>query len=655
MLWMAAYFPSWTLQYVHYQSQLQAHAERGQDDVHAVPHQNDVSKALFDPERLTVVACDSRARASGVCSGMSVVTAEALESNIVLYPYSQDMSQQASEWLCQWSYNYSARIVPLRCSVLPQQELKHGIEDCLLLEVGSMIRLFGDLATLVRAYMLHSQQLGFAMQVAFGHTPMAAQLLAINAPVNVELGLDKPQFLQHIEQATTLERQQQQLKKLSLQALPLPQTLKVSLQAMGLDFLEQVLHLPRQALGQGEMQPLLPLLAKVQGDLPDPQRFYVFQDTYQRRCELLYDVEHREGLIFPLVRMFEELAVYLRSRQMAVLALSLKFYYRECHHLPLTIDICYPFAEYQSQALMKLCRLQLERLTLYEAVVAIELQVRQSVSQQAQTEGCLGHTHQGHSNQGQTDVKALIATLQARLGQDKVQQIITHEQHLPESSWGYVSPNESYVFGSHHGRQKVAARAQLQQQLLRSQIKVSAQASALLNELKPSQQNGLRSLCLPARQCPNMPPLLQRASASLAHIGMSPYPRTVPYANAANDQWFRMRPFASDPVVVKPQDPFVSDVVDIREKLPELSCRPNWLLPQPQPIEPTKVRLLKGPERIALPWWVEVKKSISKTQSTTSQLQEVRCRDYYIAAHHDGGLCWVFKIDQGMFIQGWFG
>jgi protein ImuB len=81
---------------------------------------------------------------------------------------------------------------------------------------------------------------------------------------------------------------------------------------------------------------------------------------------------------------------------------------------------------------------------------------------------------------------------------------------------------------------------------------------------------------------------------------------------------------------------------------PEWAERPSWLLREPVPIMHTgdhldwngRLELLGGPERIEHGWW-----------------DESQTRDYFIARHEHGMLCWVYRERDGRrwFVQGVFG
>ena len=82
--------------------------------------------------------------------------------------------------------------------------------------------------------------------------------------------------------------------------------------------------------------------------------------------------------------------------------------------------------------------------------------------------------------------------------------------------------------------------------------------------------------------------------------------------------------------------------------------RPLWLFHQPQPVPGKHLTLLQGPERL----------SESNLTVSSSMLTAAPYRDYYVARHRQGALCWVFKPpettptqtgrDGGWYLHGYF-
>lgn len=66
--------------------------------------------------------------------------------------------------------------------------------------------------------------------------------------------------------------------------------------------------------------------------------------------------------------------------------------------------------------------------------------------------------------------------------------------------------------------------------------------------------------------------------------------------------------------------------------------RPTWLFDPPRRVDPSRLTLLRGPERIRTAWW-----------------RQSLARDYYLARHDSGVCCWTFVDDEGRwFLHGYF-
>lgn len=65
--------------------------------------------------------------------------------------------------------------------------------------------------------------------------------------------------------------------------------------------------------------------------------------------------------------------------------------------------------------------------------------------------------------------------------------------------------------------------------------------------------------------------------------------------------------------------------------------RPLWLFEPPLPVRRKHFELLKGPERLQSGWW-----------------EGHFSRDYFVARHESGSLCWLFSNEEGWFQHGYF-
>ncbi|WP_108946394.1 Y-family DNA polymerase [Shewanella halifaxensis] len=549
MLWLAAYYPQWAFQYLRY-----LHQQQFIDGC-----------VLFEPKSLQVLACDHRAAQAGIRCGMSINTAQSLLADLQLIEFDAHVTQQACDWLCQWSYGFSARVVQLHCGLTA----KHGkfganertkptsvnqsatkkagkfsvsefVDDCLVLEVSSMGLVFDGIDNLAKQYGQKALSLGLEVQLAIADTPLAAQLLALQAPIFTQLaqcseqevvttsfqaGAQESELKQQVQlQQRYLAYQENKLllDTVPVSALPVSAYLVEAFSNMGLHTFSMLAELPEKELGQRFGKPLLQLLAKIKGKLPQPMKYFEPANHYQQKLSLLYEVESMAGIAFPLKRMLEELASYLVQRQWALQTLRLSLVYRDRALPPLQLTISYPFAEHRSSALLNLCRMQLERVTLYQPVIELEIYVDKFTEMSQGQADLVVQQNVGKHNAGQY----LLSSLQARLGSDKVKGIRSVAAHLPEACW---------------------------------------QSTAIDNIGRAVSGHHKHTLALGA-------------------------------------------------------------------------CRPFWLLAKPEAIARTEFELLKGPERLHTHWWQ----------------QASYCRDYYIASHVDGGLCWVYQEQEGFYLHGWF-
>ncbi|QSX31596.1 DNA polymerase Y family protein [Shewanella cyperi] len=456
MLFLALYLPHWQLDFLRYRHGLEPSR----------------AMVLYDPVKARIVSRCDIARAAGIAPGQSMATAALLAPALEAFPGSAALAQQAREFLCRQAYSFSARVVP--------PGLEGLCPDSLLLEVGSMAQIFGGLPPLLLACRRRFETLGFSVSLALGPTPLSAQLLARHSPLTAYgsgsgsgSGFDTdsgcgaeggwwPQESKYLTpadaaqvppsdfaaQAKALTRA---LGSVPVEMLPLDDDSLARLAGMGIVQLQMLLALPAAELGI-RFGPGLPgLLARIRGDLPQPLEYYRLPEHYRHKQELLFEACELQGLVFVLGRMFAELALYLRQRQLALQQLTLSLHYRDPDAAPLQLELSYPFAEYQAEALLSLCRLQLERHSLSQPVVALTLAARHFVPRRQLTKS------QGLMAKEQQQ-EILLARLEARLGARSLKRLSFRDALLPESAWQAHGAGEPCKGGGLSPRQRLACR-----------------------------------------------------------------------------------------------------------------------------------------------------------------------------------------------------
>lgn len=335
----------------------------------------------------SVQQCNALARSEGVQPGMSLRTAYCLVEQVAQASYSAELEATQLRQLAVLCYQHCADI--RLCS--PQG---------LSLEIGSMLRWHGGLDTFLGALENSLEHSGHDYQLALGHTPLAARLLAENH--------------QHWR-VIDAQAEQQQLSQLTLDQLALPLEGRDirALAAMGLKDLQQLRQAPRSELGYRFGQPLIDHLAALQRPRELGSRFQL-PPYYDERLELWHEVASAEALIFPIKRLLDGLAAYLNARQLSTAELHFRLEHRDASATAVSIQL--NSASRGPESWPVLVALALERLTLPEAVLVIGLRA-EALTERGDTAGdLLG------DSRPQADAQHLLSLLQSKLGATAVQQ-----------------------------------------------------------------------------------------------------------------------------------------------------------------------------------------------------------------------------------------
>lgn len=335
----------------------------------------------------SVQQCNVLAQAEGVLPGMSLRTAYCLVDQLVQASYSAELEAAQLRHLAVLCYQHCADI--RLCTPLG-----------LSLEIGSMLRWHGGLEAILDILDRLLQSSGHHYQLALGHTPLAARLLAENH-----------RDWRRIDAAA----EQQQLSTLTIDCLALPLDRRDirALSAMGLKQLQQLRQVPRSELGYRFGQALISHLQALEQPSELGERFQL-PPYYDERLELWHEVASAEALIFPIKRLLHGLEVYLSARQLNATELCFRLEHRDAPVTKLNIQL--NSAARGPQSWPVLVALALERLTLAEPVLVIGLRVEALREQGDNSADLLG------DNQPQSDAQHLLALLNSKLGAQAIQQ-----------------------------------------------------------------------------------------------------------------------------------------------------------------------------------------------------------------------------------------
>lgn len=343
-----------------------------------------------------VLAADPVAAAAGILPGHKLSTALGLLPGLRACERDPAREARALADLACWAGRFTPTV-----SLAPPAAL--------LLEIGGCRRLFGGIEAIVAAVLDGCRVQGWSVDWAVAPTPLGARWLArAGAAASYE----------------SLAALQAALADLPCAVPDWPAEVLARLDAFGLRRLGELSAQPagglRRRIGNGPLDDLL----RARGELPDPQRAFVFPERFAAGLELPSRVEFAEGLAFAAQRLFAALAGWLQVRQMLLRAGSLQLTHDDGSTSVLPLRFGEPCAD--EGRFMRLLREHLSRLQLVAPVEALHLTADEVVARPDASAGLFDQALQGEG------AAACIERLRARLGDDAVHSLALHADHRPE-------------------------------------------------------------------------------------------------------------------------------------------------------------------------------------------------------------------------------
>lgn len=391
MLWLYLHFPQLLLDHVQ-------HAR-----------ERSLALAIVDASGQKVLQACALASGQGVQPGMRLKTALSLAPELTMVRTDTQQEARVLQDQARWLYRYAAHI-----TVLPP--------DGLLAEVGSLQKLYGGLQAVWETVEQCLNERRLTAWTGIGHTPLAARLIARTG--KGECSADRGHMLRILEQ-------------LPLQKAEFDTQACSRLQKLGLNTLGDVFALPAAELAQRLGPQILASIQKIQGSRPDPQTPWQPPHRFRQQADFAEDIEHSQGLLFPLQRILSELEEDLCWRQQETDSLNLLLRYRYTEPTRLRIRTSGP--EHRAEAFLNLIRLRFEQQPLQAPVVSLVLLVKRFIGREAAS----GQDLLGENQDMNEAWHTLISRLQARLGDDALRQLAPKADHRPEQAWAgaYVQRN----------------------------------------------------------------------------------------------------------------------------------------------------------------------------------------------------------------------
>ena len=350
-----------------------------------------------------IVAADTLAAQAGIRPGMRL--ADALALTPALRPHERQPAREQAllESLACWGGNFTPHV-----SLAPP--------DRLLLEIGGCLRLFGGLNALLTDIRRSAEAQGLSLRFGLAPTPLAAC------------------WLSHID--STTDDWRAALDALPVAVLGLNAAAHTRLKALGLDTLAALYALPGATLGHrfGKMLPLQ--LARARGEIPDPQRPFVFPQHFSEQLELPAKVDQAERLLFAARRLLLALAGWLAARMAGISTCTLELAHEDI--APTRLTLGFATLTRDGERILRVAREQLERHQLRAPVTELRLLADAAQALPGSSAALFGP-------QDASSIAPVIERLRARLGEDAVHGLAAHPDHRPECAtrrlpWPMQSP-----------------------------------------------------------------------------------------------------------------------------------------------------------------------------------------------------------------------
>ncbi|MEK9767058.1 MAG: DNA polymerase Y family protein, partial [Thalassolituus sp.] len=293
------------------------------------------SPCVLLSERQHVLLLTDSARTAGVQPGMSLASALLLCPELVIHTLDSTYHQQLLTQRALWACRYSAQVYP---------DSPQG----LWLEIGSMLKLFGGLRNYWRQIEQECLRQHWPVQIATATTPLAARWLALSDTGRPTLQAKELRPL---------------IDALKLEDLQLPHNQLLNLQRLGICTLAELRRLPLAETGRRISPDLMHQMQQLDGLRQYPMTPFQPPLTFSDSALFSHDVEHRNGLFFPLSRLLNSLSGFLHHHQLSVRWIDLSIQHRDQPQTHWQIHFARP--EYRNNELSQLCgyQLELEHLT----------------------------------------------------------------------------------------------------------------------------------------------------------------------------------------------------------------------------------------------------------------------------------------------------
>jgi protein ImuB len=343
----------------------------------------------------------------------------------------------------------------------------------LLLEVGSGLRLFGGLRSLLSQVSATVAEFGHTTRIACAPTAWGAWLLA-----QARVGRQGRRW--HVVKETSLERV---LDGLPVSLLPVAQAHRDAFAHVGCATLADLRRLPRAGVVRRFGSGILDLLAQAYGSRADPRQSFRAPASFHAQLELPSRVDNADALLFAARRLIVQLAGWLSAHHAALSAYTLLLEHElASRHAPKTssLTVAWAIPSRDAEHLIWLLREKLNQTVLVAPVIELKL-VADQIGEYAGKSDTLFPMPESDGD----SVARLLERLSARLGPDNVLQMSEQDDHRPERAMS-VDAYQAQMFSRKKRSSKARTKARQDRTWLIDELK---------NAEKEARTNGEAMAC----------------------------------------------------------------------------------------------------------------------------------------------------------------
>ncbi len=357
---------------------------------------DNVPVAIVQGHKNTLSQINSAAQQAGLAVGMGLGAACAICPRLTVFPYNPESEQQKLKQLAQWLYWVTSDI-----SLVPPNGL--------VLRVTPMLSLYASLNEYWQVVQCQLEQVISDYHYALAYSPQAAKLLALHQ--YNQINTDKNQL-------------NIQLQQCSLDKTDLPHKTIESLNRVGVSHLADLFRLPLTELAQRFDIDLVTYIGRLKGQFKTPLEFYHPPETFKYRLLLSYELTDLNHLNKPLFKVLQLLESFLSLRAKQTDEIQLELILRDAPSERIRVGSGQ--GEHKAIRWLELCLLRFESVTLSAPVIEIELQALRLIDFRADSPDLF------NTQTGQMSAPELVARLQAKLGESKVNGVEALSDYRPE-------------------------------------------------------------------------------------------------------------------------------------------------------------------------------------------------------------------------------